>query len=105
MEKYISAKEIMESTGLSRNVVYAMILIVVVVFGNAPALKGFRERYSLGALFAKISSKKKHDPSKQKDNEAKWARIPTKIKMDEVLSVDIQPTSPYTPDKTEKEDK
>lgn len=24
MEKYISAKEIMESTGLSRNVVYAM---------------------------------------------------------------------------------
>ena len=72
-----------------RNVVYAMILIVVVVFGNAPALKGFRERYSLGALFAKFSSKKKHDPSKQKDNEAKWARIPTKIKMDAILSTDL----------------
>ena len=72
-----------------RNVVYAIILIVVVVFGNAPALKSFRERYSITAFIGKLFRKKNSDPSKQKDDEAKWARVPTKIKMDAILSTDL----------------
>ncbi len=73
-----------------RNLVYAVILIIVVVFGNAPALKSFREKYSISAFFARF---KKHDESKRKDDEAKWARVPTKIKMDALLSTDMNPTS------------
>ena len=72
-----------------RNVVYAIILVVVVVFGNAPALKSFRERYSITAFIGKLFRKKNSDPSKQKDDEAKWARVPTKIKMDAILSTDL----------------
>ncbi len=72
-----------------RNVVYAIILIVVVVFGNAPALKSFREKYSFGALIARFRKNKVSDPSKKKDDEAKWARVPTKIKMDAILSTDL----------------
>ena len=82
---------------------YALILIVIVIYNNAPALKSFREKYSLKNLFARL--KKAPDPALVHDDEHKWNRIPTKIEMDEVLSVDIQPTSPYTPDKPKKEDK
>lgn len=81
---------------------YALVLIVLVIYNNAPSLKGFRERYNLKALF---SSFKKANPATVKDDEAKWDRVPTKIDVDEVLSVDIQISSPYTPDKSEKEEK
>ena len=80
---------------------YALILIVIVIYNNAPALKEFREKYSIRKLFVRL---RKHNPSKVADDEAKWDRVPTKIKMDEVLSVDLQVSSPYTPDKYEKED-
>ncbi len=86
-----------------QNLFYALILIVLVIYNNAPALKGFRETYGPAALFHKIF-KRKHDPSHVKDDEAKWDRVPTKIDMDEVLSVDVQVSSPYTPDKAKKED-
>jgi len=69
-----------------RNIVYAVILIIVVVFGNAPALKGFREKYSISAFFSRF---RKQDASKRRDDEAKWARVPTKIKMDALLSTDM----------------
>ncbi len=82
---------------------YALILIVLVIYNNAPGLKSFRETYNLKNLLAKL--KKGHDPSKVHDDEAKWDRVPTKIKMDEVLSVDLQTSSPYTPDKPGKGDK
>lgn len=82
-----------------RNVVYAVILIVVVIFGNAPALKGFRERYSIGAFTEKIFGKKQFEPSKRKDDEAAWARVPTKIKMDALLSTDLNVD--YTPPRPE----
>ncbi|MEE1187320.1 MAG: branched-chain amino acid ABC transporter permease [Acutalibacteraceae bacterium] len=81
---------------------YALVLIVLVIYNNAPSLKGFRERHNLKALF---SSFKKANPATVKDDEAKWDRVPTKIDVDEVLSVDIQISSPYTPDKSEKEEK
>ena len=85
-----------------QDLIYALILIVLVIYNNAPALKSFREKYNLKAF---INRFRPHVPSKHKDDEAKWDRVPTKIKMDEVLSVDFQVDSPYTPDKPGKEEK
>lgn len=73
-----------------KNVVYAAILIIVVIFSNAPALKSIRERYSLSAFLERF---RKADASKRRDDEAKWARVPTKIKMDAILSTDMAPDS------------
>ena len=81
---------------------YALILIVLVIYNNAPALKVFREKYNIKALLSLIKIKKDTDPSNVQDDEAKWDRVPTKIQMDEVLSVDIQPQTTYTADKEEK---
>ena len=82
---------------------YALVLIVLVIYNNAPGLKSFRERYNLKNLLEKVKIRK-GDPSKIHDDEHKWDRVPTKIKMDEVLSVDLQPGTPYTPDKAKKEE-
>ena len=81
---------------------YALILIVLVIYNNAPALKGFRGKYNIKKLLTKW---KEQNPANVIDDEAKWDRVPTKIKMDEVLSVDLQVSSPYTPDTSKKEDK
>ncbi|MBQ2795970.1 MAG: branched-chain amino acid ABC transporter permease [Oscillospiraceae bacterium] len=85
-----------------QDLIYALILIVLVIYNNAPALKSFRDKYNIKTF---INRFKPHNPSKHRDDEAKWDRVPTKIKMDEVLSVDLQVSSPYTPDKAGKEDK
>ena len=85
-----------------KNLLYALILILLVIYNNAPKLKNFREKWSVKNLLGRL---KKTDPSKIADDEAKWDRVPTKIMVDEVLSVDVQVTSPYTPDKAKKEDK
>ena len=84
-----------------RGLLYALVMILLVIYRNAPALKTFREKVSLKNLLGKI---KKHDPAKIHDDEHSWDRVPTKIMVDEVLSVDVQPKSPYTPDKTWKEE-
>ena len=73
-----------------QNLLYALILIVIVIYNNAPALKSFRDKYNLGVLSRKIM-KSKNDPSHVKDDEAKWDVVPTKISMDEILSVDMKP--------------
>ena len=88
-----------------QDLIYALILIVLVIYNNAPALRGFRNKYNIRNLFAKLHKNKKHNPAAHKDDEAKWDRVPTKIMMDEVLSVDLQVSSPYTSDKPQKEDK
>ena len=85
-----------------QDLIYALILIVLVIYNNAPALKPFREKHNIKTFIGRF---RPHNPSKHKDDEAKWDRVPTKIKMDEVLSVDFQTTSPYTPDKPGKEEK
>lgn len=78
---------------------YALILIVIVIYNNAPALKSFRETYNLKAMFDKM---RKHDPAHQREDEAQWDRVPTKIEMNEILSVDAQrPMSTVDPDKKE----
>lgn len=82
--------------------VYAVILIVVVIFSNAPALKPFRERFNIKALMRKITKRHKR-PDHAADDEAEWNRVETKIRMDELLSVDV-PSNIYTPDKPTKED-
>ena len=73
-----------------QNLFYALILIVIVVYNNAPALKNFRNKYNAGALVKKLL-KPKHDPSNIKDDAAKWDVVPTKIEMNEILSVDMVP--------------
>ncbi len=73
-----------------QNLLYALILIVIVIYNNAPALKSFRDRYNLSALWKKLI-RRKHDPATHKDDEAKWDVVPTKIEMNEVLSIDVVP--------------
>jgi len=84
-----------------RGLLYALVMILLVIYRNAPGLKAFREKWSLKNLLSKI---RKHDPAKIHDDEHKWDRVPTKIMVDEVLSVDVQTKSPYTPDKKRKEE-
>ena len=78
-----------------QNLLYALVLIVIVIYNNAPKLKGFRDKYNIGVL---LNSFKKHDASKITDDKAKWDVVPTKISMDEVLSVDFTPQN-LGPDK------
>ncbi len=84
-----------------QNLVYAVILILIVIYNNAPALVGFREKYNLKNLLSRIY-RPKYDPSNVKDDEAAWTRIPTKINMDELLSMDLtvndDPNVPDDPD-------
>ncbi len=71
-----------------KDLIYALILILLVIYNNAPVLKGFREKYNLKKLWQKIF-KKKEDSSEIKDDAGRWDVVPTKIAMDEVLSTDI----------------
>ena len=41
-----------------QNLFYAVILILIVIYGNAPALKSFRERYNVKAMAGKVFKKK-----------------------------------------------
>ena len=71
-----------------QNLLYALILIVLVIYNNAPALKWVREKYNFGVLLSKLQ---KHDPARIRDDKAKWDVVPTKISMDEILSIDMTP--------------
>lgn len=73
-----------------QNLLYAIVLIVIVVYNNAPALKSFRDRHNLGALVKKLF-RHKDDPAHVKDDKAKWDVVPTKIEMNEILSIDLTP--------------
>ncbi len=94
-------KQLTGNLAVLKDMFYALILIGLVVYRNAPALKTFREKASIKNLLKKF---KKHDPARVHDDEASWDRVPTKIMVDEVLSVDVKPQSPYTPDKHWKEE-
>ncbi len=83
--------------------IYAIILIIAVVFKNAPALKPLREKLNFRALMRKIT-KSHTKPHNVSDDEAEWNRVETKIKMDELLSVDFQQKNTYTPDKKNKKE-
>ncbi len=76
------------SFAVAKDLIYALVLIVLVIYRNAPALKGFREKYNGKNLWAKIF-KPKHNPAKDKGDAARWDVVPTKIEMNEVLSTDV----------------
>ena len=69
-----------------KDMLYALILILLVIYNNAPKLKSFREKYNIQALFAKF---RKHDPAAERNDSGRWDVVPTKIEMNEVLSTDI----------------
>ncbi|MBS7359063.1 MAG: branched-chain amino acid ABC transporter permease, partial [Oscillospiraceae bacterium] len=83
-----------------KQAVYAVILIIVVIFNNAPALKKFRDKLSFSNLFNK--NKK---PETIRDDEVDWRRVPTKIPMDEVLTADLPDNESTDPDEVTKGDK
>jgi branched-chain amino acid transport system permease protein len=62
-----------------QDLLYALVLIGIVIYNNAPKLKGFRDKYNLGALVSKL---KKPDAGHIADDKAKWDVVPTKISMD-----------------------
>ena len=73
---------------VAKDLIYAIVLILLVIYRNAPALKSFREKYNFTNLWRKIY-KPKDDPSKIGDDAVRWDVVPTKISMDEVLSTDV----------------
>jgi len=81
-----------------QNLLYALILIVIVIYNNAPALKGFRDRFNLSVLWDKLLRHRK-DPAHRHDDKAKWDVVPTKISMDEILSIDVTPQTGPDPEK------
>ena len=87
-----------------RLLIYALILIVVVLFNNSPAFAPIKEKLGIHKLLEKISFRRK--PGTVTDDKADWNKIETKIPMDEVLGVDFR-TDEATPagDTEEKEEK
>lgn len=74
--------------------IYALILIIMVIYKNAPKLATLRDKLS----FSNITSSRKSDKSD-------WSKINSKIKMDELLSTDLQQSKVYDPEKPSKEGK
>lgn len=88
--------------------IYALILIIMVMWNNAPALRRVRERYNLGRLFAWIKSKlvkKSSEDDSTSLGTVAWDKVPTKIPMDAILSTDFKPDHNFEADKSEKGDK
>lgn len=73
---------------VAKDLIYAVVLILLVIYRNAPALKSFREKYNGAKLWAKIV-KPKFNPAKDKGDATRWDVVPTKIEMNEVLSTDV----------------
>lgn len=67
--------------------VYALILVIVVLFNNAPGLQRYREAVSLKNWLNKRARRKAETVV---EDSVVWARVPSKIPMDEVLSVDLR---------------
>ena len=89
---YLNTKLATMLTGemaILQNLIYSLILVLIVIYNNAPGLKGFREKYNFGAFMDKVIKKKDKNEHQEGDDDAQWARIPTKINMDEIISTDI----------------
>lgn len=98
---YILQKELPGDLAALKFLIYALILIFIVIFNNAPALASVKNRLSIKSLIVKLTAKNRK-PGDIRDDEAQWNKIPTKIAMDEVLSTDMQQGNEYTPDKEKK---
>lgn len=84
-----------------KDLVYALILILIVIYNNAPALANFREKYNFKNLFKRIGKKNKKGDG---DDTGRWDVVPTKIEMDALLSTDFV-VNEVKPDKPAEEDK
>ena len=71
-----------------RLLIYAIILIVIVLFNNAPAFEAVKEKFGFKKLHQRFTARRKE--STVTDDKACWNKIQTKIPMDEVLSVDFR---------------
>ena len=100
---FILQKNLSGDLAALKFLIYAVILIVLVIFNNAPGLAAFKEKVSPRAAFARFVAKHRK-PGYVNDDHADWRNIPTKIKMDEVLSLDLQQSKDYVPDKPGKGD-
>ena len=98
---FILQKELPGDLAALKFLIYALILIGLVLYNNAPKLAPLKEKLSLSNLIAKLTSKNRK-PEDILNDPAHWDKIPTKIAMDEVLSTDIQPGNEYVPDKPGK---
>lgn len=107
---YINALPLPGEIAVFKNLFFALILILIVVYNNSPKLKTVRTKYNLTVLFNFLKGKilalfykhkhKKDDPSVEKEFGADWSKVPTKIEMDAILSADMTPDKSYVPDKT-----
>lgn len=98
---FILQKNLSGDLAALKYLIYALILIVLIIFNNAPKLAPLKEKLSPRALFSRF--RKNRHPGDIVDDRADWRQIPTKIAMDEILSVDIQQSNDFTPDKPGKE--
>ena len=91
-----------------RYLIYALILIAMVIWNNAPALAGVRDRLNFRRLAEflqkKFLRKKEEEGGTEPPTNAAWDKIPTKIPMDAILSTDVIPDHSQEPDKPEKGD-
>lgn len=81
--------------------IYALILICLVIFNNAPAFTRIKEKLAPRFIMARIADKKRK-PEDISDDKGEWSNVPTKISMDEILSVDMQQGKEFVPDKPQK---
>ena len=70
-----------------KDLVYALILIVIVIYNNSPRLAGFRDKYNLRNLLKWLT--RNRTPKGDADDTGRWDVVPTKIKMDALLSTDF----------------
>ncbi|HBL41544.1 MAG TPA: hypothetical protein DDY98_08325, partial [Ruminococcaceae bacterium] len=85
-----------------RLLIYAVILILIVIFNNAPAFKPIKEKFSIHTLKEKKLAREK---SAILDDAAEWNRIETKVDMDSILMTELPHNEEPTPDKPKKEEK
>ena len=84
-----------------KDLVYALILILIVIYNNSPRLANFREKYNFKNLIKRIT--KNRFAKGDTDDTGRWDVVPTKIKMDALLSTDFV-MNDVTPDKPKEDD-
>ncbi len=85
-----------------KDLVYSLILILIVIYNNSPSLQNIREKYNLSALIHRFT--KNRFTKGEADDAGRWDVVPTKIKMDALLSTDFV-VNEITPDKPKEDDK
>lgn len=95
---FLLQKNLSGDAAAFKNLIYAIILIGMILFNNAPIFANLKNRIAPSSIMRRAREKKAH-PGDITDDSADWRVIPTKIKMDEILSTDLQPNVAFEPDK------